>query len=127
MTSTYMPGVCNIGRPHIRRRRAVGATGIAVAAIGLAASITLHAPRSARLVLAVPASAGIAGLVQSYLGFCASLGLRGLRAGHDSSHDPTPVLHPDDRLRDRRTALRILVGSSAAGAAAAFAATLLPR
>lgn len=122
----YQPGVCNIGPAEIRRRRQVGYLGIAgsVALGGLL--VAVDAPPVARLLVAVPAAAGLEGLIQARLRFCAGYGMAGLRNLGELG-EAESVEDAEARTADRRGALRIHALSLAGGVAVGVVFALLAR
>ena len=122
----YQPGVCNIGPAEIRRRRQFGYLGIAgsVALGGLL--VVVNAPPMVRLLVALPAAAGLEGLIQARLRFCAGYGMAGLRNLGELG-EAESVEGAQARAADRRGALRIHALSLAGGVAAGVAFALLAR
>jgi hypothetical protein len=122
---TYRAGACNIGPAEIRRRRRAGYLAIGVAIVMAVALVLLEAPATARLLVAIPLAAGVSGLVQAYLGFCANYGWRGLR----NLGAIGEIERVDDRAAraaDRRRSAQILAASAAAGMIVASGFALLP-
>jgi hypothetical protein len=110
----YQPGVCNIGPAEVRRRRRIGYLGIAGAVALGAVLLAADAPAALRLAVAAPATAGLSGLVQAHLRFCAGFGMAGLRnfgqLGQQEAVDDAGA-----RSADRRRALRIHAATAAGG------------
>ena len=121
----YEPGVCNIGRDEIRRRRLSGHVG-ALAAVGLlAALLATGAPRVVRLLVALPAAVGASGYLQARERFCAAYGRLGV-FNFGLAGAPSAVIDESARDADRRTARRIAARGVLIGLAAGVAALLLP-
>ena len=122
---TYIPGVCNIGPAEIRRRRDLGLTGGAIAAVTLAALLATRAPTPLRALVVLPAAAGATGLLQAKLHFCSGFALNGVfnmgAAGSTDSVDDAAY-----RRADRQKAISILAGSAGIGAGVGALALLLP-
>ena len=78
-TGSYEPGACNIGPAEIARRRRAGVAGIAAALMLAAGLFNVGAPPVARLLVALPLSAGAVGLLQARFRFCVGFALAGLR------------------------------------------------
>ncbi len=123
--SNYIPGVCNIGPAEIRRRRDIGITGSALAVGTVAAALALGAPKPVRLLAALPAVAGVSGLLQAGTHFCAGFGVLG-RSNFGELGEVDLVEQAEERAADRRKALAILGGSAVVGTAAAALTLLLP-
>jgi hypothetical protein len=123
--SGYQPGVCNIGPQEIRRRQMAGVVGVA-AAIALAALLlVLDAPPAARLLVALPLTAGFNGFLQARLHFCATYGLRGIR-NLGAIGDKERVEDVEARRADQRKALGIFGAAAAGGMAVAMLFALMP-
>jgi hypothetical protein len=121
----YQPGVCNIGRAEIRRRRRAGHIGL-VATLGLLAALVLvDAPSLARLLVAIPASVSASGYLQAAMKFCAGYGQLGVFNFGDTG-ERTAVADEAARAADRGRARQISLMSFAIGAAAGVVAVLLP-
>lgn len=122
----YRPGACNIGPAEIRRRRQFGYLGIAgTVALG-GVLLAVDAPAVARLLVAVPAAAGLEGLIQARLRFCAGYGMAGLRNLGELG-EAEAVEDAEARSADRRRAIRIHAASLAGGLAVGVVFALLTR
>jgi hypothetical protein len=125
LDAAYEPGVCNIGREEIARRRMAGHVGAVVTAVGLAALVAIDAPPVARLILFLPAAVSASGYLQARLKFCAAYGQRGIFNFGDRD-DTTEIVDPEARARDRRRARQISLASFGIGLLVAVAAVALP-
>ncbi|HEY6609348.1 MAG TPA: hypothetical protein VI277_09150 [Candidatus Limnocylindria bacterium] len=123
--SAYEPGVCNIGREEIARRRMAGHVGAALTLAGLAVLVAIDAPPLARLVLLLPAAVSASGYIQARLKFCAAYGQRGM-FNFGGRSDAIDVDDPEARARDRRRARQISLASFGIGLLVAVGACLLP-
>ena len=124
-TDGYQPGVCNIGPAEIRRRRQIGYLGLAGAGALAVLLLAIDAPTWARLAIALPVAAGLSGLIQARLRFCAGFGMSGLQ-NMDELGAQVQVEDAEARARDRRKALQINAATIAGGLAAGIAFALLP-
>jgi hypothetical protein len=70
--------MCNIGPAERRLRRIGGFVGIGLTIALLIILVAIGAPRYARLILVIPASAAAIGLLQDVFHFCAAYGMRGI-------------------------------------------------
>ena len=121
----YRPGVCNIGRDEIRRRRMAGHVG-AVATVALfGVLVAIDAPSWTRLLLVAPAAVAASGYIQARLKFCAGYGQLGV-FNFGTRGDTTVVADERARALDRRRARQISAWSFVIGAAVAVLAVLLP-
>ena len=123
---SYQPGVCNIGPAEIRRRRQVGYLGIAGTVVLGGLLVAVDAPPVARLFVAVPAAAGLEGLIQARARFCAGYGMAGLRNLGELG-EAESVEDARSRAADRRRALRIHAASMAGGVVVAVVFAFLTR
>ncbi len=112
MSSQYIPGTCNIGKGEIRRRQLVALFGIFLTISSETALLATGQDRTARLSIFVPALVFSVGFVQSRSKFCLAYGLAGTfnfeRLGKISR-----VQSIEDRKADRKTAITILLKSTA--------------
>jgi hypothetical protein len=121
----YRPGVCNIGPAEIARRQRAGGLGIGAAIILATALLILGAPAPARLLVALPLTAGSIGLLQARFHFCVAFALAGLRNfGPLGSADR--IVDAAARRADLRTAGLVTLLAVAIGVAGAAALYLLP-
>jgi len=118
----YIPGVCNIGRAEIKRRKIVGWIALATTVALWAALAAAGASAAWRLVLFVPATVAAIGFLQAAWHFCANFGLRGVLNFGPNVGKTDTVEQAEFRRQDRRKALQIIGLSLLAGAAVAAAA-----
>jgi heme/copper-type cytochrome/quinol oxidase subunit 3 len=123
--TAYQPGVCNIGQAEIRRRRASGYAGLAVAAVFLAIAFVLGWPAPWRLLVALPAFLSAQGFLQAAFRFCVGFATRGLYNFGELGTEET-VQEAEFRKQDRRKALQISALAFAMAAAFALVASLVP-
>jgi len=103
----YTAGVCNIGPAEIRKRRTVAIVGIGLLIVGILSLHRTHASHYARLSIFMPAMIFAVGFVQSRKKFCLAFGFMGT-FNFGKARDLARVASPEDRARDRKTALLIL-------------------
>ncbi len=121
----YVPGVCNIGRVEIRRRRQIGWIGLAATVVLWAVFWVLRVPAPWRLFLFLPAMMSATGFLQAALHFCAGFGLRGVfNFGPEVGRTDT-VEQSEFRRQDRRKARLIGLYSALIGIAVAAAGVVL--
>jgi hypothetical protein len=123
--AVYQPGVCNIGPAEIRRRRASGWLGLAIAAVYLGLAFLLGWPAPWRLLVAVPVFLSAQGFLQAVFHFCVGFASRGLYnfgalGGEESVQDA------EFRRKDLRKALLITVLAVAIAIVVAVGAFLVP-
>ncbi len=124
-TALYQPGVCNIGPAEIRRRRASGWLGLAIAVVYLALAFVLGWPAPWRLLVALPVFLSAQGFLQAAFHFCVGFASRGLyNFGALGSEES--VQDAEFRRKDLRKALLITVLAAAIAAVVAIGAFLIP-
>ena len=121
----YIPGVCNIGRSEIKRRKLAGWIGLAITVILYIILVYLAVPRLFRLVLFIPSTAAAIGFLQARMHFCAYFGMMGLFNFGEVGKIETVGLEEFHAI-DRRKALRIIIYSTIIGIAVAILAYYLP-
>ena len=127
MTSTsYQPGVCNIGPAERRQRRQLGWTGLVFVVLGLVCFVAFDAPWWIRVLVAVPAALSANGFLQSAMHFCVGFAMRGLYNMGDSLGTEETVYEADQRRADQRKGALIVGLSLLIAAAVAVLAVLLP-
>ena len=122
----YIPGVCNIGRAEIRRRKLIGWGALATTVVLWIAFAVIPLSAPWRLFLFFPASLAATGFLQAAWHFCAKFGLRGVFNFGPNAGKTDTVEQAEFRRQDRRTAIQIIALSLLAGAAVAAAAYFLP-
>ncbi len=124
-TAVYQPGVCNIGPAEIRRRRASGWLGLAIAVVYLALAFSLGWAAPWRLLVALPVFVSAQGFLQAAFHFCIGFASRGLyNFGALGSEES--VTDAEFRRKDLRKALLITVLAAAISAVVAVVALLIP-
>jgi len=103
----YAAGSCNIGPKEIRRRRFVGLVGLVLVFITVASFHSQHVKGFSRVSVFLPAILFSIGYLQSRKKFCLAFGMAGI-FNFGRSRDIARVASPEDRARDRKTALSIL-------------------
>ena len=106
-TSSYIPGVCNIGPAERRMRRAWGIFGISTGIILLVYFIVVDAELAWRFLLLAPFTAGALCLLQDAFHFCTAFGLRGIYNVVNSTGVTDNVELEAYRRKDVRKALLI--------------------
>lgn len=126
MSTTYIPGVCNIGPAEIRMRRMTGYVGLAVTVALFVIFYIAPIDAAWRLIVFVPAVLAATGFLQAYLHFCAKFGMSGLFNVGDDMKEQHTVDQIEFRKKDQQKAISIIAGSVAIGALVALVAYFLP-
>ena len=122
----YVPGVCNIGKVEIQRRKMIGWIALATCVALWAAFAAFKIAAPWRLLLFVPATMAAIGFLQAAWHFFAKFGLKGVFNFGSNAGKTDTVEQAEFRRQDRRTALRIIGWSALAGVVVAVAAYLIP-
>ena len=117
MSTTYIPGTCNLGKAEVRRRQIVALIGLVFSISSGAGLIAANANFTGKLSLFLPLMVFSVGFIQSRKKFCLAYGFMGT-FNLGKIGDISRVQDPADRAADRKTALNILLQ-------AAFLAALL--
>ncbi|HEV2354417.1 MAG TPA: hypothetical protein VGR89_09245 [Puia sp.] len=124
-SGTYIPGVCNINREEIARRRMIGYIGLAstLALFGLLE--LLHASVTARLSLFIPAYVCAIGFLQAANHFCTGYGSRGMQNATEGSLAPSEVTDGKALAADRRRVAQINMQAAVIAIVVALAAVAI--
>ncbi len=124
-TTSYTPGVCNIGPAERRQRLTIGWIGAGLTVVALAAFVIFGVPDPWRLLVAVPAGLGANGILQYRMHFCVGFAMLGLyNLGALGSQES--VIDKEMRRADQRKGLQIIGLSALVAAATVVIAVLLP-
>ncbi|MBH2007848.1 hypothetical protein I8H83_04540 [Candidatus Saccharibacteria bacterium] len=126
MSTTYIPGVCNIGPAEIRMRRMTGYIGLAITLVLFVIFYLVPIDAPWRLLVFIPATLAATGFLQAYLHFCAKFGMSGLFNVGDDMKEQHTVDQIEFRKKDQQKAITIIAGSAAIGVAVALLAYFLP-
>ena len=78
MSTTYIPGVCNIGPAEIKQRKLSGVIGLSVTVILFAVLLVSGFDKPWRLIIFIPAMISATGYLQAAFHFCVRFGTTGL-------------------------------------------------
>ena len=126
MSSTYTPGVCNIGPAERRKRQLGGWLGLGVTIAALVLFVVFRVPDPWRILIALPVGLGANGFLQSAMHFCVGFSMRGLYNMGDKLGAEEDVMSAEMRRADRRKGLQIIGYSMLIAAAVVMLAVLLP-
>jgi hypothetical protein len=121
----YIPGVCNIGKREIRRRREGGYAGLVLMLLLLVALELFHVPRGWRFMLFFPAALTAVSFLQSGLKFCVNFGMRGVY-NFGKLGKTYRVERQEDLKKDRAKATRMIVIGMVIGAIVSVVYFFLP-
>jgi hypothetical protein len=106
----YIPGTCNIGKGEISRRQLVALIGLILVITTTVGLVSAESPKSARLSVFIPALVFSIGFIESRRKFCLAFGLMGT-FNFGPLGKLSRVADSEDRKRDRKTAISILIQS----------------
>ncbi len=109
-----MPGVCNIGREEIKRRKKAGWTGLILALVAILLLWMLDAPKAWRLLVFIPVVASATGFIQAYNKFCVYFGFGHLFNFGDMGKSDN-IEQKEFRTKDRTRAWQLLSYALGAG------------
>jgi len=122
----YIPGVCNIGKPEIKRRKQAGWTGLIITVILLGMFLYFDMPHLWRLIIFIPAMITAIGFLQARMHFCAYFGMHGVFNFSPDIGKTDTVEQAEFRAMDRRKAWQIIAYSAIIGAVIAIISYYLP-
>lgn len=126
MTSTYVPGVCNIGPAERRQRKRLGWVGLVIVGLALISFVAFDAPTWVRVLVAIPAGLAANGFLQSAMHFCVGFAMRGLYNMGAALGTEESVMDAEQRRADQKKGAQIMLYSVALAAAVVVIAVLLP-
>ena len=125
MSTSYIPGTCNLGKAEVRRRQVVAIIGLVFSLSSGAGLIAANANFTEKLTLFLPLMIFSVGFIQSRKKFCLAYGMMGTfnlgKLGEISR-----VQDPADRAADRKTAVMILFQAGALAALLTLIFAVLP-
>jgi hypothetical protein len=124
-TTTYTPGVCNIGPAERRQRQNLGWIGGAVTVAALIAFVVFQVPWPFRLLVFAPAMISAQGFLQSAMHFCVGFSMRGLY-NFDALGSEETVMDASMRRADQKKGLQISLYATLISVAVVVLAVLLP-
>lgn len=107
MGNKYIPGVCNIGKQELRKRKASGWAGLVLTLLAVWLLWYFNTGKWWRLLVFIPAVMGAAGFIQAYSTFCVYFGFKHLfNFGNLGSEDTVEKI--EFRRKDRRRAWQLV-------------------
>jgi hypothetical protein len=126
MSTSYIPGVCNIGPAEIKRRKLTGFIGLYVSAILFAVLLVGGFDKPWRLLLFIPVTVSAIGYLQAKFHFCVRFGTKGLFNMGTKLVIPETVEKAEYRQKDQRKALMIAGLAALIGIGITLVVFLLP-
>ena len=126
MSTTYIPGVCNIGPAEVKLRKLSGIVGLSATIILFAVLLVGGFDGPWRLLIFFPAVIGASGYLQAAFHFCVRFGTMGLFNMGDTLEQHESVEQSEYRKKDQKKALLIAGLSGLITAAVTTLVFLLP-
>lgn len=126
MSTTYIPGVCNIGPAEVKLRKLSGIVGLSATIILFAVLLVGGFDGPWRLLIFFPAVIGASGYLQAAFHFCVRFGTMGLFNMGDTLEQHESVEQSEYRKKDQKKALLIAGLSGLIAAAVTTLVFLLP-
>lgn len=121
----YIPGVCNIGKDEMKRRKIAALSSLAVTIILIVVLLLLPENRLWRLTLFVPVTSFAVSFQQWYFRFCVAFGIKGIfNLGNLGKSDT--IQQAEFRKKDRAKAWQMINTGIVAGIIAATVFYYLP-
>ncbi len=114
MENKYIPGVCNMGREEIKRRKTGGWTGLILTLVAIFLLWWLDVSKWWRLVVFLPSVMGATGFIQAYTQFCVYFGFGHLFNFGDVGKTDS-IEQKEFRTKDRARAWQLLSYALGAG------------
>jgi hypothetical protein len=125
--AAYTPGVCNINRMEITKRRMTGHIGLIVFIVVLALLLVFDVSRYYRLFLFLPAMLAATGYLQARNHFCVGFAREGKQNAAEGSVNASDVTDETAKASDRRKARHMNLQSAGIALIATGIFTLLPH
>lgn len=123
----YVPGVCNINRAEIARRRNSGYLGLVLFAILLALYLAFGVSRWYHLLLFFPALLAALGFLQARNKFCVSFAASGVQNASEGSSTASSIADKKARAADKRKARQMNLSAGTIAVIVALLTLLIPR
>ncbi|MDB5184841.1 MAG: hypothetical protein JWN38_649 [Candidatus Saccharibacteria bacterium] len=125
-TDAYIPGVCNINREEIAKRRLIGHIGLAAFIIILALLLITGVDRYLRIILFIPAMLSISGYLQARNHFCVGYGGSGKQNAGEGSATASTVEDADALAKDKQRTRKMNLQTLASAIVVTLITLLLP-
>jgi len=110
--TTYVPGVCNLGRTEVRARWIAAGIGLVVTFVALLVFTVVAVPWYLKVLIFLPANLGFVGLLQAQFQFCVKYGFQGVfNVGSELGKTDT-VEQAEFRKKDQQKAIQIIVAGT---------------
>jgi hypothetical protein len=125
--ASYVPGVCNINREEIDKRRNIGHLGLVVFIALLVILLITSLSRYYRIVLFLPAMLSASGYLQARNHFCVGYAGAGQQNATPGSAKASEVVDEKAKSVDKNRARKMNIQTSLIAAVVTVVAILLPH
>jgi hypothetical protein len=123
-TNNYIPGVCNIGKEEIKRRKKVGTAALIITVIAYLLFVYSDISKGVRFLIFIPAVISAVGFLQARMRFCVYYGLAEM-FNFDSPGKSSKVENDEFVNKDKKRARQIIYYAVLIGIAAGLIAVVL--
>ncbi len=124
-TDGYIPGICNIGKEEVRRRRNGAIMSVVLIFITVFLIQWFQLNRYWRLVIFIPSASLVISFEQWYFKFCVAFGLKGV-FNFGELGKTVSIENNEHLMKDRAKAIQRIVAGVLIGAIIAVIYFLLP-
>jgi hypothetical protein len=123
-TDNYIPGVCNIGKEEINKRKQVGIVGLILTILTYFLFVYFEASRGVRFLTFIPAVISAIGFLQARMHFCVYYGLAEI-FNFDSLGKSSKVEEDEFVKKDKKRAKSIIYFSVLIGIVVSLLAVVI--
>jgi hypothetical protein len=106
-TNNYVPGVCNIGKEEINKRKRAGIVGLILTVLTYSLFVYFEVSKGVRFLTFIPAVISAIGFLQARMRFCAYYGLAEM-FNFDSLEKSNKVDNNEFVRKDKKRARQII-------------------
>ncbi|OGU80592.1 MAG: hypothetical protein A2499_03765 [Stygiobacter sp. RIFOXYC12_FULL_38_8] len=123
-TNNYIPGVCNIGKDEINKRKRAGIVGLILTVLTHSLFVYFEVSKGVRFLTFIPAVISAIGFLQARMRFCAYYGLAEM-FNYDSLGKSNKVNNNEFVRKDKKRARQIIYYSVLIGIGVGLIAAII--
>lgn len=123
-TNNYVPGVCNIGKEEINKRKRAGIVGLILTVLTYSLFVYFEVSKGVRFLTFIPAVISAIGFLQARMRFCAYYGLAEM-FNFDSLEKSNKVDNNEFVRKDKKRARQIIYYSVLIGIGVGLIAVII--
>lgn len=123
-TNNYVPGVCNIGKEEINKRKRAGIVGLILTILTYSLFVYFEVSKGVRFLTFIPAVISAIGFLQARMRFCAYYGLAEM-FNFDSLEKSNKVDNNEFVRKDKKRARQIIYYSVLIGIGVGLIAVII--